>query len=99
MPNSEYQKFADTLSDDFSVSLESGETLALNLAEVSALKQQDEFSHFSLIFNGPKTTMLPQGMYPINHHQIGLSHIFLVPMEKHDTHCSYQAVFNLKSAA
>jgi len=99
MPDYEHHTFARTLHDDYTVNFESGETLALTLAEVSALTQQNNCDRFSLVFKGPKSGILAQGSYALNHETEGVSHIFLVPIAEDEQHISYEAVFQTHSAS
>ncbi len=48
---------------------------------------------FSLIFVAPKTTRLPQAIYPVKHPALGVMEIFLVPIRPTQEGSNYQAVF------
>jgi hypothetical protein len=48
---------------------------------------------FSLIFIAPKTTRLPQAMYPVKHPVLGVMEMFLVPIRPTEDGAGYQAIF------
>jgi hypothetical protein len=49
---------------------------------------------FSLLFRGPDSAPLGQGMYPLAHPAFGTLEIFLVPVGAGDGMREYEAVFN-----
>lgn len=48
---------------------------------------------FSLLFRGPPEGVLPQGVYPLEHPELGRLEIFLVPISRTDDGVRYEAVF------
>lgn len=48
---------------------------------------------FSLIFVGPGEPMLPQAIYALQHADLGVLEIFVVPIARNDDGARYQAVF------
>ena len=48
---------------------------------------------FSLLFRGPMTPILPQRIYPLEHAQLGVFELFLVPVGPDQHGMCYEAVF------
>ena len=59
-----------------------------------AAKNQGDSVHFSLIFNGPESNFLPQGMYVLIHDKLPNPSVFLSPCGKDEKGFVYQALFN-----
>jgi len=49
---------------------------------------------FSLVFRGPRSPLLPQAQYRVEHAAMGELDIFLVPIARDAQGLSYEAVFN-----
>jgi hypothetical protein len=49
---------------------------------------------FSLVFRGPKESVLPQGIYTVEQEALGTAGIFLVPIGPDDVGQRYEAIFN-----
>jgi|SRR6266850_3629430 len=49
---------------------------------------------FSLVFRGPRGEPLQQGMYQMQHNQLGAFDLFLVPVGQDHDGVYYEAVFN-----
>jgi hypothetical protein len=49
---------------------------------------------FSLLFHGPLTPVLPQRIYPLQHAELGVLEIFIVPLGPDDVGMRYEAVFS-----
>jgi hypothetical protein len=49
---------------------------------------------FSLLFQGPETPLLPQGIHLFEHEQLGCFELFIVPVGRSGGGFQYQAVFN-----
>lgn len=92
--------FAEQVQTGFEVTDFSGGSVRLKLVEATAgtsLPGRADAHHekFSLIFSGPKTPLLAQRIYRLEHLQIGRFEIFLVPIvTRADDRQHYQAVFN-----
>jgi hypothetical protein len=71
-----------------------GETVEMQLVEVSPLKKTPRTESFSLTFQAPVDAPLGQGNYPIEHAQLGQAELFIVPVKQEGGHLFYQAVFN-----
>jgi|SRR5581483_5965628 len=71
-------------------------TLTLELIEAQALPESPlpaERLPFSLIFRGPAEPALGQGIHGLEHAQLGVLEIFLVPLVPDRDGALYQAVF------
>jgi hypothetical protein len=49
---------------------------------------------FSLVFRGPKGASYPQRIYRLEHEQMGVMEIFLVPLGPDAEGTRYEAIFN-----
>lgn len=56
--------------------------------------EQDGMERFSIFFQGPSEPFLPQGIYSLEHEQMGGFELFLVPLKKDQAGVQYEAVFN-----
>jgi GNAT superfamily N-acetyltransferase len=90
--------FAAHLHDTFTVSLTDGQPYPLELA---AVEEQGESYQpggrkpFSLLFRNPRTdAYLPQQIYRLEHPQMGMLEIFLVPLAPDTAGMRYEAVFH-----
>jgi hypothetical protein len=72
-----------------------GATITLELSAVlgTRLKGAATREQFSLHFRGPTTPLLPQQIYRLQHQDIGVLDIFLVPIGRDATGMIYEAVF------
>jgi hypothetical protein len=68
----------------------------LDLAEATGLppKQGGVIEPFSLMFHGPRDTLLMQKMYQVDHENLGAFHLFLVPLGPDEKGHRYEAIFN-----
>jgi hypothetical protein len=64
---------------------------ALDHRQPSAAARQERFS---LVFRGPRDTMLQQGTYQLQHNQLGVLELFLVPVGQDHEGLYFEAVFN-----
>ena len=69
-------------------------SLTVELFEVTDLNTAPQLEQFSVIFHGPKTPVLPQGTYPLEHAALGRFDLFLVPIGPAGDAMRYQASFN-----
>lgn len=68
--------------------------LALKLAKVSRLGESGRpGGAFSLSFVSPSGPFLPQGIYPLEHAEIGRLEIFLVPLGPREGGNLYESIF------
>lgn len=76
---------------------------SLDVKLVEVTQREDDHTHgFSLLFEGPAETQLQQGLYTVQHDDVGAHDIFLVPVAAAPNQADvvhYEAVFNrLKDA-
>jgi len=89
--------FAPLVTDRFRL-VESGVTLDLELLSAEAATvsghQASGRAPFSLVFRGPHQPLLPQCIYPLQHSDLGILEIFLVPIGPDESGQRYEAVFS-----
>ncbi len=88
-----YDDFAKIENTKFKV-LDTPEDVELELFEVSERKITTRQEIFSLWLRTPLKYLLEQGVYRLNHAELGDGELFIVPVEKTETNFLYQAVFN-----
>ena len=70
----------------------------LTLAEVKGYMpeptEEKRMERFSLFFDGPSDSFLPQQSLEVRHETMGEFHIFLVPIKGDEKEIRYEAVFN-----
>ena len=92
--------FAPYLNQTFHVRLESVEPIALELAEIKELgatgsEPGPRRRPFSLQFLGPVSRQyLLQHIYRLEHEQLGVLELFLVPLGPEGGRMRYEAIFN-----
>ena len=92
-PKLNFETFAAHLNTSFRV--KSGADLAVELRLIEATDNSvPRQEMFSLIFQGPDQTFLPQGIYPIEHDRIGAFDLFITPIGRDEGGYRYEAVFN-----
>ena len=70
-------------------------TVPLRLADVIDGRSDQRFQRFSLIFHGPPSPVLPQGMYSFRHDAMGEMMLFIVPvLDSNDERIVYEACFS-----
>ena len=94
MDNLTQPMFLENLNGNFSLLLDESTTVPLLLVEVSEPKESDRNQFFSILFRGPRDSMLPQALYKMENERMGSFDIFLVPVDVTEEGYEYQAVFN-----
>jgi len=89
-----HEAFRKHLGAKFEVELEPEKSIALDLIEVSELKQFGRQEDFSIVFLGPNETFLGQGTRQMKHEEFGEFEIFIVPISQGENGYRYEAVFN-----
>ena len=87
--------FKERVGDTFRVS-ESAGVLELELIEATAGIARPHAGGrvpFSILFRGPLEPVLPQGIYPFEHDQLGAFELFIVPLGPDEDSMQYEAVF------
>jgi hypothetical protein len=72
--------------------------IVLKLTDVkgylSKPNEQEGMERFSIFFDGPGETKLPQAIYHLRHEKMGEVDLFLVPVSGNENGFRYEAVFN-----
>jgi hypothetical protein len=91
------KEFSQHLRSKFQLEV-GGQDLELELIEVKGYRPQENeeagMERFSVFFDGPGDTRLPQSVYSLTHEQMGQFDIFLVPISGDRNGFRYEAVFN-----
>ena len=92
------KEFLNYVNTSFLATIDGGKEANLELVEVktysSKQEEQSGMERFSVYFTGPLEPHLPQGLYRLEHNQMGDFEIFLVPISRNDEGFRYEAVFN-----
>ena|ERR1041385_6704101 len=95
--------FTKNLNTMFRIRADASTPVELRLVEVKGYaKKGDEapgMERFSLFFSGPGHCLLPQKTYAMEHDQMGVFDLFLVPVSRDETGFMYEAVFNYYASA
>lgn len=86
--------FARHLNTRFRVQNGAASAVAVELIEVNEGRSSPQYEVFSVLFRGPPDTFLPQGMYRIDHDELGASDLFIVPIRRDERGFYYEAAFN-----
>ncbi len=91
------KEFSQHLNTQFQVKIDGQPPIGLELIEVKGYlpKENEErgMERFSIFFQGPGTC-LPQGIYHLEHEQMGELDLFLVVIAGDQNGFRYEAVFN-----
>ena len=86
--------FAQEVGSCFVLKGADEQTVDLELAEVSELKERPHQVSFALVFLTPNSLAVEQGLYDLQHERLGDMQIFLVPIGVVDERLKLEAVFN-----
>ena len=93
--------FSPYLNRKFRIHHESMDPIEVELVEVTDLgsnpDEEDEGSKkrpFSIVFRGAMEPNLPQGIYDLEHEEVGTLSLFMVPIGPDKEGMRYEAVFN-----
>lgn len=89
--------FRPRVDSDFQCTAEDAD-LSLRLTEAEPIHTAQKLTEgqrkpFSLTFRGPKDQPLEQGLYELDHGEMGSQELFLVPISEDDEGRYYEAVF------
>jgi hypothetical protein len=98
------ETFAPHLGEAFRLGLDGGGDLELTLIETTDLSRDGGTGSqaqgnpaprapFSIVFRGPRGTLLPQRIYPLRHDRLGAFEVFLVPIGPDAAGMRFEAVF------
>ena len=86
--------FQENLNAKFTLFLDTGGTVEIELTEARQGKMTSRQEMFSIYFRGSNEKPFWQGLYPVEHEQLGKFDLFLVPVEQNEQGMIYEAVFN-----
>jgi hypothetical protein len=89
------QTFAPLVGEAFQVDAGDAGTLDLVLGSAKASPQGGEAERepFRLLFRGPAEPVLPQATYALEHPELGMTEIFIVPIGSDADGIAYEAIF------
>ncbi|MFS0553605.1 DUF6916 family protein [Brevibacillus sp. 179-C9.3 HS] len=89
-----YVAFLEQVNTAFQVPLPAPyETIEISLQEANE-REDEMFSSFTLLFQGPVSVQLEQGTYALSHPTLGEVFLFLVPVMRTPQGFQYEAVIN-----
>ena len=91
--------FADKIDETFNCPLEDNEPVEFKLVEAAHQNTSGPAADgmresFSLVFTAPNEYRFEQGIFPLQHPELGNLDIFMVPVGEADDCIQYQAIFN-----
>lgn len=95
----QFQTFSPLVGQPFRVQVGSDEFLDLELIEATDLRVDGPpvapgaRTPFSVLWRGPSTPILPQQIYRLEHEELGVFDLFLVPIGPDAHGMRYEAVF------
>jgi len=95
-----HDQFAGRLGERFAVTAGDGPPVPIELVETTEGSEPggrgpegQERWQFSLVFRGPATPVMPQGIYPLAHPELDDLELFLVPIGPDAEGMRYEAAF------
>ncbi len=88
------EDFFHCLQDEFRVIDNASGPCGIHLKEVNSQGSTPRQEIFSLLFQGPETHYITQGIHTLAHDRLGEITILLVPVGKDAEGFQYEAVFN-----
>lgn len=86
--------FTPHLNSTFRIKRGDEVALELRLIEATDVGTTPRQIQFSIVFHGPHSPRLEQGIYRLEHDALGTFDLFLVPIKKDQEGFYYQAIFN-----
>lgn len=86
--------FTENLNTRFRAVRQDSTVIEMELIEVADRKSTPRQEQFSLFFLAAQDENFQQGVYRLEHEQLGSDDLFLVPVSADDKGVCYQAVFN-----
>ena len=74
------ERFAAELGTKFVLKADDGATIDVELIEVSEVKERPRQLSFSMLFQVPDSHTVDQGLYDLEHDNLGAMQLFLVPI-------------------
>lgn len=91
-----YEDFARHVNSKFRVQLDADAMIEMTLINVEDRSPSPRHEQFALTFKAPVDAPPHQGIYQLEHEQLGSGAIFLVPISKDLSGITYEAIFNRK---
>ena len=88
------QDFAEHLNTKFSIAVENGDPLVLELIQADDMGSSERQERFSLVFRGPLDRVIGQGAFNMEHEKLNSVTLFLVPVGADQEGVYYEAAFN-----
>jgi hypothetical protein len=88
------RSFAEQLNTTFNLQIDSAGPIALKLIEVKEDDPSPKIELFSLHFRGPSSPHLPQGIYRMEHAEVGTLEIFITAVAAEPDGILYESVFH-----
>lgn len=89
-----YADFSPHLNTKFRMHLPPDGILEIELVQAQEYPSAPHQERFSLTFLAPPEAPVAQGIYQLEHEQLGTGALFLVPVGRDEQGLSYEAVFN-----
>jgi hypothetical protein len=86
--------FSENLNTKFRIYPEGSEPFEAELIELAEVNASPKQEQFSATFRGPLNIVLSQGLYRMEHDQMGAFDLFIVPIHQDQDGVYYEAVFN-----
>lgn len=86
--------FAQHLHTPFQVHRTTVPPVTVELVQLTDAPSSPDAESFALLFRGPLSAFLGQGMYRFEHEQMGAADLFIVPVGRDQSGYTYEAVFN-----
>jgi hypothetical protein len=96
-PAPELSSFKEALHTPFVVRLGDGSAVTLTLHEIDALDGRPGWESFALIFDGPSPAAFMDGLFEVEHAELGSFASFVVAVHTDGDGQQYEAVFNRPS--
>ena len=87
-------RFITAVGTKFTLTDAEGESVDLELVEVSDPRERPHQISFSIVFAVPENFMVGQGLYDLQHPELGALQLFLVPVMPVGNQFRLEAVFN-----
>ena len=85
--------FREHINSEFKVQAPDGQAVSLRLTEVTERDTNPRAVQFSIFFRGPRTPLLEQRIYHLQHEKLGEFDLFVVPVGMEAEGVLYECVF------
>jgi len=90
----EHSEFSKYLNSNFRIRIGEEQTVDAELVEITELMVSSRQERFAIVFRTSNDLFVGQGLWPMEHDQMGKFELFLVPVGRSEKGTSYEAVFN-----